>query len=77
MDEAERNPAADPDALNPHAPEALNGSPDAVAGSVGVQKLPRLPFPPTVLAIAGCSGSGKTTLANELARTLRRPALSS
>jgi uridine kinase len=31
---------------------------------------PRLPFPPTVLAIAGCSGSGKTTLADELARTL-------
>ena len=31
---------------------------------------PRLPFPPTVLGIAGCSGSGKTTLANELARML-------
>ena len=31
---------------------------------------PRLPFPPTVLAIAGCSGSGKTTLANELARMM-------
>lgn len=31
---------------------------------------PRLPFPPTVLGVAGCSGSGKTTLANELARTL-------
>ena len=30
----------------------------------------RLPFPPIVLAIAGCSGSGKTTLAAELARTL-------
>jgi uridine kinase len=29
-----------------------------------------LPFPPTVLGIAGCSGSGKTTLAVELARTL-------
>lgn len=28
----------------------------------------RLPFPPVVLAIAGCSGSGKTTLARELAR---------
>jgi uridine kinase len=70
MDEAERNPAADPDALNPHAPEALSGSPDAAAGSEDVQKPPRLPFPPTVLAIAGCSGSGKTTLANELARTL-------
>ncbi len=70
MDEGERNPAADPDALNPHAPEKLSGSPDGVAGSEDVQKLPRLPFPPTVLAIAGCSGSGKTTLANELARTL-------
>jgi uridine kinase len=32
---------------------------------------PPLPFPPVVLAIAGCSGSGKTTLAEELARTLR------
>jgi uridine kinase len=32
---------------------------------------PLLPFPPVVLAIAGCSGSGKTTLAAELARTLR------
>jgi len=30
----------------------------------------RLPFPPVVLAIAGCSGSGKTTLAAELAREL-------
>jgi len=30
----------------------------------------RLPFPPTVVAVAGCSGSGKTTLANELARML-------
>ena len=30
----------------------------------------RLPFPPVVLAIAGCSGSGKTTLAAELARSL-------
>ena len=29
-----------------------------------------LPFPPTVIGIAGCSGSGKTTLANELARML-------
>ena len=34
-------------------------------------EIPRLPFPPTVLGIAGCSGSGKTTLANELARMLR------
>jgi uridine kinase len=30
----------------------------------------RLPFPPTVIGIAGCSGSGKTTLADELARML-------
>lgn len=30
----------------------------------------RLPFPPVVVAIAGCSGSGKTTLAAELAHTL-------
>jgi uridine kinase len=29
-----------------------------------------LPFPPVVIAVAGCSGSGKTTLAAELARTL-------
>jgi len=29
-----------------------------------------LPFPPVVLAIAGCSGSGKTTLAEHLARML-------
>ena len=32
---------------------------------------PRLPFPPTVVGIAGCSGSGKTTLASELARLMR------
>ena len=32
--------------------------------------VPRLPFPPTLVAVAGCSGSGKTTLADELARTL-------
>jgi uridine kinase len=31
---------------------------------------PRLPFPPVVMAIAGCSGSGKTTLTAELAREL-------
>jgi uridine kinase len=30
----------------------------------------RLPFPPTMLAVAGASGSGKTTLAVELARAL-------
>ena len=32
--------------------------------------MPRLPFPPVVLGIAGCSGSGKTTLAAELAHAL-------
>ncbi len=36
----------------------------------GVDGTKYLPFPPVVLAIAGCSGSGKTTLAAELARTL-------
>jgi uridine kinase len=36
----------------------------------GQKKTGRLPFPPVVLAIAGCSGSGKTTLARELAHTL-------
>jgi uridine kinase len=30
----------------------------------------RLPFPPVMLAIAGCSGSGKTTLAAEIAHAL-------
>jgi uridine kinase len=30
----------------------------------------RLPFPPSILGIAGASGSGKTTLASELAREL-------
>jgi uridine kinase len=42
-------------------------SPSVVAGGAGGE---RLPFPPTLLAVAGCSGSGKTTLADELARTL-------
>jgi len=41
-----------------------------VAREVAAQ-IPRLPFPPAVLGIAGCSGSGKTTLANEMARMLR------
>jgi uridine kinase len=36
----------------------------------GNNRTARLPFPPVVVAIAGCSGSGKTTLAAELARTL-------
>jgi len=35
-----------------------------------VSQAKHLPFPPVVLAIAGCSGSGKTTLAAELARAL-------
>ena len=43
------------------------GSPD---GAPIEASAPLLPFPPVVLAIAGCSGSGKTTLAAELARTL-------
>lgn len=30
-----------------------------------------LPFPPVIIAVAGCSGSGKTTLARELARSLK------
>ncbi len=32
--------------------------------------MPRLPFPPKIIGIAGASGSGKTTLAIELAREL-------
>ncbi|MGO9323909.1 MAG: uridine kinase [Terracidiphilus sp.] len=65
MDEAEQNPAAEDE-----APEAPTRLPGAAAGSVAAEQPQRLPFPPTVLAIAGCSGSGKTTLADELARTL-------
>jgi uridine kinase len=38
--------------------------------NAGAAAVPRLPFPPVVIGIAGCSGSGKTTLAAELARTL-------
>lgn len=38
--------------------------------NAGGENAARLPFPPVVVAIAGCSGSGKTTLARELARTL-------
>ena len=41
-----------------------------VASEIAAE-IPRLPFPPTVLGVAGCSGSGKTTLANEMARMLR------
>jgi uridine kinase len=33
-------------------------------------RVQRLPFPPVVVAIAGCSGSGKSTLAAELAHSL-------
>jgi uridine kinase len=58
--EAMENPAA-----------GMMGAPDGPsAAAPDAQEEPRLPFPPTVLGIAGCSGSGKTTLANELARTL-------
>ncbi len=41
------------------------------AGAHFAGNTPLLPFPPTVVGIAGCSGSGKTTLANELARLMR------
>ena len=34
------------------------------------KSVPRLPFPPVIIGIAGASGSGKTTLAAELAREL-------
>jgi uridine kinase len=50
------------------APAAENAS--APSPEHAAAPAPRLPFPPTVLGIAGCSGSGKTTLANELARAL-------
>src|ERR1700734_790414 len=43
---------------------------NARAARAMAENMPRLPFPPTVVGIAGCSGSGKTTLADELARTL-------
>jgi uridine kinase len=59
------------DAVGNQAAGTLSGVPGPGAAAMGVQEEPRLPFPPTVLGIAGCSGSGKTTLANELARTLR------
>lgn len=39
-------------------------------GPTSSAPLPRLPFPPVVMGIAGASGSGKTTLAAELAREL-------
>lgn len=39
-------------------------------GAKSGESLPRLPFPPHVIGIAGASGSGKTTLAAELAREL-------
>lgn len=39
-------------------------------GDKAGELLPRLPFPPRVIGIAGASGSGKTTLAAELAREL-------
>ena len=70
MGQAEPNPAADHVAHDRNAHEAPSIPPSAAACSVTAEQLPRLPFPPVVLGIAGCSGSGKTTLANELARTL-------
>ena len=39
-------------------------------GPTSSETIPRLPFPPVVMGIAGASGSGKTTLAAELAREL-------
>jgi uridine kinase len=45
-------------------------APPCSASSPSAPRKQLLPFPPVVLAIAGCSGSGKTTLAAELARTL-------
>ena len=59
------------EAVENRARGTLSGPPGPNAAASGVQDELRLPFPPTVLGIAGCSGSGKTTLANELARTLR------
>ncbi len=44
--------------------------PEKRANPQDASATPYLPFPPVLLAIAGCSGSGKTTLAAELARTL-------
>ncbi len=70
MGQAEPNPATDHETSDRNAPEAPTIPPSVAAGSGSAGQLPRLPFPPVVLGIAGCSGSGKTTLANELARTL-------
>ena len=84
MNQAVPNAAADGEARNDGALNraALSREPaDDEAGQPNIrpnatntesdtEKVPRLPFPPVVLGIAGCSGSGKTTLANELARTL-------
>src|SRR5579863_8269335 len=84
MDHAVPNAAADGEARDdgaPRHPELSRRSADRRAGQSSnlpsatnsepnAEKVPRLPFPPVVLGIAGCSGSGKTTLANELARTL-------
>ena len=71
IDEAVGSEAVGTRAQGNQTAGALNGLPGPGAAALGVQEEPRLPFPPTVLGIAGCSGSGKTTLANELARTLR------
>lgn len=48
----------------------MTGPATPLAAGGTLPSSPFLPFPPVVLAIAGCSGSGKTTLAAELARTL-------
>lgn len=48
----------------------MNELPTSLGINQEVHGTKYLPFPPVVLAIAGCSGSGKTTLAAELARTL-------
>ena len=50
-------------------PANAKGAREITTREIGANA-PRLPFPPTVLGVAGCSGSGKTTLANELARML-------
>ena len=72
---------ASPSGDNQAAPGAGPGqnevqppAPPSASQSINQEPAPRtatrLPFPPVVLAIAGCSGSGKTTLAAELAHTL-------
>jgi uridine kinase len=52
--------------MNGASESGAGGEPDSAARASGLA----LPFPPVVIAIAGCSGSGKTTLADALARQL-------